>query len=159
MLNHLISSRSVSKAVIGGVLLCLSCSVLANDFSWKGSYEFDESGANATGTRSYVISHHIDIKKQGDVFSAIYWVEENARRLAVDERWIGDVQGDKLVLRYDRCITKNCTNHHKKGAAMLELAARSDDKGEFKLLSFWKGFKPGDPSWFKSGRTHFEKQK
>jgi hypothetical protein len=130
----------------------------AEEFSWVGNYLFNESGANVTETKSFVISHRLKITEDNGRIVAIYSVEENGDLLDSSERWIGNEKENSITFIYDHCLPEGCEDDHKLGDPMLKLVYIIDKQGQLKFRSYWRAFKPADPKWFKSGGFHFEKQ-
>jgi hypothetical protein len=68
---------------------------------WPGDYEYFSSGMNATGTRSYGVSHCLQIRRIGGGLEARFSVGENADLDPSVQQWRGGLDGDTLALSTD----------------------------------------------------------
>lgn len=141
-------------------LLSSSAAFGADDLGWPGTYVFCESGMNATGTRSYIIAHYLDVASKDGKLIATYHVEYNGDPLSIAERWLARVEGDALVFTYDRCVREpkgECEDQYKRGEKLLKLV-RAKKNSKPVLKSYWYSFKPDNPK-LKSGGIHFERER
>ncbi|MGZ5857340.1 MAG: DUF5991 domain-containing protein [Burkholderiaceae bacterium] len=148
---------------------------------WYGKYLFEDSGENATHTRSFVATHSLDVAQENGQIVATYRMTFNGDPTNA-EIWIGHENGNALTFTYDHCLAmreKNidstigteessgprkklksgCTDSQKPGAVMLKLV-RVIGKGNVPTLkTYWGELKPFDISWTKNGGEHFAKLK
>ena len=128
---------------------------------WLGKYRFDDTGINATGSRSYVIVHQLKIKRENEIQVAYYRAFEggSASELPPFEM-VFSVQpkGDAIMLSFNRCLNKDnigCESY-KKGNLMLKLVKSIvGKKRKPAILTYW--YKLGQPEDVNRNRIYFEK--
>lgn len=123
--------------------------------SWAGIYEGEESGMNATGTRSYSSWAKLEFTCDEDCIG-VYTDGENSDTY---NKFNLTAKGsaNEISFYYGVCMPKDeessepCTNDYKNGEFMFKLT-KSKVKGKTVILTNWGKLNKGE-----SGKVYFKK--
>jgi Family of unknown function (DUF5991) len=155
--------KTIMKTLILSAVLVLVVFGAANaqitfPSSWLGNYETEESGMNATGTRSFSSWAKIEISCS-ESCEAIYTDGENSDTY---NKFTMTVKGtaNSISLYYSICMpveygsSEPCTNSYKEGDLMFKLVKGKAVKGKSTITTVWGKLKKES-----SGGVFFKKVK
>lgn len=112
---------------------------------WEGTYTYDDSGMNATETRSFMSRYCLNVYAYDGVIYADKRFVDNGDVSAIMERYEGSSTNDKLTLNYQSCIDMDsrmeCEQEtHQRGEPMLILERVTEENKEV-FKPTWLGLK------------------
>lgn len=124
--------------------------------SWTGIYEGEESGMNATETRSYSSWAKLEFTCEEDCIG-VYTDGENSDTY---NKFNLTAKGsaNEISFFYGACMPKEegssepCTDDYKKGDFMFKLTKSKNSKGKVVILTTWGKLNKGE-----SGKVYFKK--